>query len=466
MEPPFSEEVFLVALTQRPEDAKRYASTFRSEYLINKQYSEILSQIYEFTVKYGVPPSLTTLHSLIKDKDKNLYDLHYRAALTKLEQVNPELDQILYTLDKARDVAIIRSFQTLVQDESVLSLEEGTEGQELINRISSWMNQFDSSGHTETLTIKEAIDKLISDTGFNYKNIRYETGLIPIDRCMKGGIRPGNLAIMMAPTAGGKSTVLMNIAYNVAKSYDDANVWFISNELDMVEQTSRFLSRITGVSMDLIDEDPIAGYSDLDREWSFGLDKRLTLTTSFEDSELSTLDLESMLTRRMNLTGTKPNVIVLDFMERMKPSNKGYRRDKEWQWLGAIAKDLVRLAKRHKILIWTACQTNRPGLDAAEISLTHGQSSIRHFQEAAFVMVFSKRKHPESNGKDGKVILKMVAKKARHAALQEIPFYVEANLNTMMITNKLIDIKETKRTEAPNPPQKKSKSKRPAYEGV
>jgi hypothetical protein len=139
--------------------------------------------------------------------------------------------------------------------------------------------------------------------------------------------------------------------------------------------------------------------------------------------------------RRANLYGKMPKVICLDFMERMKPNGSGFNRDSSWNWLGAIAQDLSRFAKRHKILIWTACQTNRAGLVSDELDGSMIQGSIKHLQEATAMVGMNQYR---TDDKD--IYMKFKALKMRQSSRPATAVYVKCDLATMTITNEVVDV--------------------------
>ena len=73
----FDEKAFLYALAARPEDAKRFAVTFKPEWLHTTEYIPVLAELYAFTRKHGSQPSISTLHEIFKDKDEEAYFHRY-----------------------------------------------------------------------------------------------------------------------------------------------------------------------------------------------------------------------------------------------------------------------------------------------------------------------------------------------------------------------------------------------------
>jgi replicative DNA helicase len=442
-EPSFDEELFLVALTLRQEDAKRFISLFKPDWLKNKELQPVLSAIYTFTKEFGTTPNLTTLKKVMRDEDPEKYEIRWKETLTRLETHNPEVSEQLYLLKQAEEVAVINSFQQMITNPTFFQNIEEMEGQRLLADVNRWIQKF---AHTEgegTLDIKSALEKLMDESGWQGKSKIIQTGISCIDEWSR--LRTKHLAILMAPTGHGKSVVLMNIAHYIS-AIEEKRVLFLTNELTMSEQAERFLARMAppirnkdgGIqryhTISEIQDDPSIAYHGLQRKWNAGFGENLLISSV--NTDFSTDDIEADMMRWRNIHGWKPDVLVLDFMERMKPNDTGYRRDAEWQWYGAIAKDLSRLAKRHNMLVWTAAQTNRGGMNpAVALSMGHGQGSVRHFQEAAAVI--GMRKIHVKMDVDGDVEIECLAfkeLKQRHSAMSEREVNLMCDLRRMWIS--------------------------------
>lgn len=432
----FDEGAFLWALASRPEDCRKFAQQFQPEYLSRAEYIPVLTEIYDFAKKHGEPPSLTTLHTLFKDRDEETYNLRYKNILNEIQESNPDRSLILYTLEQARDVSIVRSLEEMLKSQNFLKKEMNLDGTGVIKDLQHWLNKFSSTGTDKTMDIRKAIEHVVDTSGFMPKEIRIPTGIKVIDEWCGGGLRTKQLAIIMAPTGSGKSSVLIVIGHKIA-TIERKKVWCVTNELTLEQLTERFLARMTGKDLTSIINDPGIAYSGLTRHWKMGLDNRLKLTEF--NREVSTDDIESEMNRWTNLIGWKPDVLVLDYMERMKPNDSGYRRDSEWTWYQAIARDLFRFAKRHNICIWTAVQTNRSGLHAGALNMGMAQGSVRHFQEATVVIGMHQVEHPTD---PDKVLMEFSAQKMRESKKVPRPVTLECDLSKMDISNVQVDLLE------------------------
>ena len=268
----------------------------------------------------------------------------------------------------------------------------------------------------------------------------------------------------MAPTGDGKSSVLLNMAHHMAAT-EMRRVWLVTNELSLEEQTERMLSRITGTDVGEIIDDPGIAYQGLDRHWQSELHKRLRLTEV--NREVSVDDLESEMMKWVNLLGWKPDCLVLDFIERMRPCDAGYSRDRVWDWLGAISRDLSRFAKRHNILVWTAAQTNRSGYgrdpkkrDA--LSLEMAQGSVKHLQEAAAIIGMRQQELPGE-----KVVMELADLKQRFSKRTKTSVFLEVDLSKMSITNNEVetetcDVEDDSNTRKYTPAERQAQKKEKA----
>jgi replicative DNA helicase len=446
--PQFDEHAFIYALTSRPEDCRRFSGHFLPEWLNDSTLIPICREVFDFLRGHGTPPSIHTLRSALKDKDQEVYNLRYKVALDKVTNREPDLSEMIYTISQARDVAIIRSLQELFNSPASLRMQANFEGKELIREVQRWSNKFIDLTDDQTLTIKEAIEYLIEQSSVNKKLEKIPSGIKPIDMWTRGGTKPKNLGIILGASGHGKSATLTNIAH-ATSAFAMKNTWLITNEMCMEEQTERLLARITNTSIHVIEDSPHSAYRGLEKRW-MGLDERLVL--SYINRDASFDEIEGEMMKWTNITGWKPEVIVLDFLERMRPNDKGYNRDKSWDWLGAIARDATRLAKRHRLLIWTAAQLNRSALNAEVIQSSMMQSSIKHFQEAAVVVGVRKVKEEE-----GFEIIEFCPMKFRHNKFPSSSMYMKADLDKMVITDV---VRESSEEDTPDVERKNGKKLR------
>jgi replicative DNA helicase len=466
----FDEKVFLWAMTTRPADCRVFATKFDPEWLRTAAYRPVLANIFLFLKKHGMPPSLPTLHEIFKDTDKEGYELRVGAVLNEIQQREPDASEMLYTIEKANDLSVVRSIQNLTTDQTFLMKQERGMGHEIMKDVQRWLNLHMGIDEDKTFTMDEAVAHLFESSTWHEVIKSIPIGIPCVDEWCGGGLRPGQVGIMMAPTGHGKSVALIMSAIHTS-AVQELPTWFITNELTMEEATERFLANITGTKLNDIIYNPINAMGGWVKHGKGLYDNKLWISEI--NREVSTDELEAEMMRRANLQGTMPKVICLDFMERMKPNGTGYSRDATWNWLGAICQDLARFAKRNNIMIWTAVQTNRAGLTSKDLDASMVQGSIKHMQEAtAFISLNQIRMNDEENT----VYMKFMSHKQRQSKQAIQPIYVKCNLATMTITQEEVDFDEIVAREVdsddtsgpstkPPTPAQKQKSKQNAAFG-
>jgi hypothetical protein len=240
----FDESQFIIALTERDDDARSFSQVFNPQWLREKTLVPILESLYEFRKEYRINPSLSALHEFMESKDEDMYKKRWQSTLAGLELYpNDSAKQVLATT-KAREAGSALALDALVHSQAFQSALAEGEGDALIKMTRHYISQWNDSEDGEgVFNIREAFDKLIDDNAWSGRPDRIASGILPLDDWTNGGLRPRQLGIIMAPTGGGKSAVLANIAHNMA-SIEQLPVLFITNELSVNEQSERFLVRM------------------------------------------------------------------------------------------------------------------------------------------------------------------------------------------------------------------------------
>lgn len=431
------EKTLIVAMTRRDMDCRDLRRNFKPEWLKEKDLLPVCKAIYAFLDKYQVVPSLDSVAEFMSDEDKELFEIRHKALITELKMMPDDASKQLVAVDKAKEKAAALSLETMIHSADFQqALAEG-EGKPLMATVSRWMTEHTRVAGTGPVDIKTGLEELIKETPWTGKAQRVASGILPIDK-WSGGLRPGQLGIVIAPTGGGKSTTLLNIGYNVAMS-EGRGVLFLTNELTKKDQLERFLARMQGggedgkelIPLHVIQDDPVAAYNGLEHKWRHQLEQRLWVDAI--DLNTTADELETMMVHLKAQHNFQPEMIVIDYMEKMQPI-RNVKLDKEWIYLQEIAKELIRLGQRRNCSVWTAVQTNRSGLNKKNgIGMDSVQGSVRHLQ-AADVVVSCQKVYMDML--DSKVeAMHFKEHKMRSTAMEGREMYVKTNLQVMYISN-------------------------------
>lgn len=447
----FDERIFLYALTRRNADAERFGVLFKPEWLDTVQYRPLLNIIYRFTKEKGIPPSFGTIRTILQREDEIAYKNRYEQAIDSVEKMgDPDESQQIDTLEMAKNVAISRSLRNLFSTSQFREMNEEFDGQGQIKILSDWLHTFTGQYEKDKIsTWKEVIDSLTTADEWD-SEIKLSCGIKPLDEWCGGGLYTKQLAIIGAPSAGGKSICLANIAYHMA-NVEHTPVLYITNELTDRETAIRWVTRMTPdptITLTRLGEDHYRPelYKGLNRFWVNGGDRRIIIWDASNREDMCCTDIEAALTNLSLTHGWKPHAIVLDYMERMKPNTlMGLQRSDTSNWYGAVARDLVKVGKRHNALVWTAAQVNRIGLDAVKPKASHLQGSIKHLQEATALFILRKLRDASSQEYFDFFLIKM-----RHASgIEGARKTVPVNLEKMHIGSEhvVVDIKKEAKDE-------------------
>ena len=452
----FDEITFIYALISRPEEVKNFSMFFKTDYLSIPTLKPIYKHIVQFTKKHSIPPSTETLKALIiKEFDEKIFKAKYHSVLQDIDnKEGTEASYLIHVLDEAKQVAIVRSFQNITNSQNFLKFYQNNDGKSIMKSLEKWRMSFMDKYDFVTMNFLEAVDTLQNNRSFIDIDIQIPCGIGVVDKWMDGGLRTKNLGIWMAPSGHGKSACMVYTTNHMVMN-EEKNVWFISNELDMDEVTERFLSRVTGVKINKIMRDPALAIVSSGMKFVKKNNLYKKLMISYINRDASTDELEAEMNRFMSLWGWKPDVIVVDHMERLKPNQPGISREKSWIYIGQIAKDLYRLAKAKNVAIWTAIQTNREGLNASELFSSMAQGSIQQLQEAAAVIGL----HQPVEVEDGKQIMEFKPIKLRHTQFIRQTKKLVCDLSKMTITDIEYEREEVERPADPEPPPIKYRKK-------
>ena len=202
------------------------------------------------------------------------------------------------------------------------------------------------------------------------------TGIEEIDNTLEGGLRPGELGVILASTNTGKSMILSYFAAHALLA--GKLVLYYSSELTVEQVVARTVAAIfrkpirdvqanAGVYMQALEEvkESIGGHLFIDE-----------MPNSIRSIVADIRELERIYCR--------PDVIILDTPDDLRPS-KPYPT--LYLALADIYTDLrAKLANNLKLVVWASSQTNRDAVDRARLSLRYIGDSFAKAQRAHVVL--------------------------------------------------------------------------------
>ncbi len=258
--------------------------------------------------------------------------------------------------------------------------------------------------------------KNIEETAASKKSVLgVPTGFIDLDRKL-GGFRPGQLIIVAARPAMGKTSFALNLASNMAIQYDK-KVGIFTMEMESDEVLMRMMSSASEVSMDNM----LKG---------FGMNQKKMLRIAgaaevlsgkeiyIDDSGANTiLDIRAKA-RRLKAELKGLDVIVIDYMQLMSSSRNRENRQQE---ISEISRSLKILAKELGLPVIALSQLNR-GLESRPDKRPM-LSDLREsgaIEQDADIVIFIYRDEVYNEETEEPGIAEIIIGKNRHGAIGKI----------------------------------------------
>lgn len=157
---------------------------------------------------------------------------------------------------------------------------------------------------------------------------------------------PGDLVTFLAGTGVGKTSILTNIAIHARP----IPTLFFELELPDASMFERFVGIECGLSGRQVEE----GYKVQDEVGPTALQTRLGHVHICPEAAISISDLESIIVRSELKTGTKPQIVLLDYIQLMKGNGKS-----RYEQRSSVAEDLKSVAKSTQTIIVLSSQIGR-----------------------------------------------------------------------------------------------------------
>jgi replicative DNA helicase len=234
-------------------------------------------------------------------------------------------------------------------------------------------------------TKKDIINKIIDEMEGKVKEDVFPTGLIMLDKHMKGGMHRGEMMTVAAETGGGKSILLVQSA--LANLEENKPVLFLSLEMSSDDVYRRMAAHLAGV--------PIREAEDYKTEHRFELPKlgeafaklsKLPITVIDGISHIN--DIEAEITR--HASEGKAEVVCCDYIQIISADG-----DSREGTISEIARRLKVMALRHNFVIFTASQLNDEGKlrESRAIGMHSDQVvMVEHIKEKTRIIVKKNRR--------------------------------------------------------------------------
>lgn len=218
--------------------------------------------------------------------------------------------------------------------------------------IGAKMAEIGAETETRRESLAEQINALVDDLERKERPSRFDTGIAAIDS-LDAGFGPGDLLTIAAPTSGGKSILLLQIALKAAQN--GKSVAIFSLEMPPKKVLRRMLANLLGRPVKGVSEGLCEG--DM-RAIQGGIMQLQSLPLHIEQKVRDMAEIET-ITRELAARG-KCDLVVVDYIQLVNLRELGKNETRE-QHVSEIVRRLKALALSLNIGAATASQLNDEG---------------------------------------------------------------------------------------------------------
>jgi len=366
---------------------KKYGETIievlESKYFDNTSFKFIMENLKEYFNKYNKIPDYVSLGQKIMAENGNTSSSKIHTDTLEIIKNN---DQVV---DHVKDTALNFCKQQNLKKELKLvqNIIEGGEF-ESYHKIEQIIQKALQVG----IVGDEATDVFHDIEAALEKDHRHPlpTGIVGLDNLLKGGLGRGELAVVLAPTGTGKTTLLTkfaNTAYNWG--YNVLQIFFEDNPANIKR---KHYTIWTGVAPD----DQVENPKDVMEKVmeAQGKSKGGLRLLKLPSDSVTISEIKSKL-RKMISDGFKVDLLVIDYVDCITPERSTF--GDEWKGEGSIMRSLEAMTGEFDIAIWTATQGNRDSISSEVVTADQMGGSIKKAQIGHVILSIAKTLEQKEN---------------------------------------------------------------------
>jgi replicative DNA helicase len=212
------------------------------------------------------------------------------------------------------------------------------------------------------------------------------TDWAPVTELMDGGLGPGELGVVVAPSGVGKTWILTALGASAVK-----------RGLSVVHYTMELSEHYVGARYDTVfTHIPSADLKERTEEvkHKIGSLKGQLLIKYYPPKGVTVKKLQAHIEKMVSL-GNKPDLIIVDYADLLLSHSS--KNDSTYAEQGGVYIDLRGMGGELGIPIWTASQTNRSAIDSEVIEADKIADSYAKVMNADFIMSWSRKSKDKLN---------------------------------------------------------------------
>ena len=337
----------------------------------------IISEILDYHTEYRKPPTLDVFKSQLSKVDN---DILKKTVVDQLKHIYTQVGNVdsEYIKNEFRSFCINQNLKNVIL-QSVDLLKAGS-----YDRIKDLVDIAMKVGNETNLGMDyiQDYDLRMEDLKRSTVPTKWE----PINDLMDGGLGPGELGVVVAPSGVGKTWILTAIGAEAVRR--GLSVVHYTMELSEHYVGSRYDTVFTQIpSADLKEK------KELVKSKIKNLRGKL-LIKYFPPKGVTVKKLQQHIEKMISMDN-KPDVIIVDYADLLL--SRSTKNDSTYQEQGGVYIDLRGMSGELEIPIWTASQTNRSAIDSEVIEADKIADSYAKVMNADFIMSWSRKSKDKLN---------------------------------------------------------------------
>jgi replicative DNA helicase len=372
-------------MARTPRFMAKNRDVLAAELFSDKRESLIAQLLLEFYDSYHEAPSRSSFFQLLADKLKELASESHGLYIAMATQVYDDQALLIdseYVTKQAVDWGKRQKFvQNLL--EAGTDLGSGVPIEDLKKKMLKACRLGEGTADIGSFFARDSAARFFKrEMGDEVKRI--PTGISLLDsEFLDGGMRPGELFMVVAKYGTYKSTILCNIAaWNYILNH---KVAYYTLEMSEDRVLTRIDARLTGISTSQLNEGGHYGtWARRAIELQYRAHTADVAVKFYPTKSASVMTIRSHLSMLYDVHGFKPDLVVVDYLGLLKSSMKGGER---WERLADSGEELRGLGGELEIPVFSAHQLSRAGgkAKAASGSDTAGSIEIPNISDVLVI---------------------------------------------------------------------------------
>lgn len=256
------------------------------------------------------------------------------------------------------------------------------------------------------------------------------TGCYELDQSLYGGLGKGELGLIVSPMGVGKTSMTTGFAAAAATSLTEANnfqgfkvlhFFFEDEEVNIRRKYYGYLLNIDACMLSDPDIRPMAIQMLNEDDEKKKLLKRNIIGKRLCSGEVTASEIKAMI-KRYIAGGFKPDLVIVDYFECLKPEKGDNYTDSEWSKEGITMRKLESICNEMNLALWVPVQGTKGSIGIETVTLAQAGGSVKKTQIGHVILTLAQTEQQRTQGRLSLFIGKLRAVKIGRTQFRDVMF--------------------------------------------